>query len=87
MILKDLNKPESLINYVEDRLGHDRRYAIDPTKITNELGWLPKYNFETGILETIKWYQEHKDWLKAVTCKNTDVSPKTGSKSACALKS
>ncbi len=67
--MKDLGKPESLINYVEDRLGHDRRYAIDPTKIKMQLGWTPKYTFEIGIQETIKWYQEHQDWLKAVTSK------------------
>lgn len=70
LILKDLGKPESLINYVEDRLGHDRRYAIDPLKIMRELGWSPKYTFETGIKETIQWYQDHQDWLKAVTSKN-----------------
>ncbi|MEC0206307.1 dTDP-glucose 4,6-dehydratase [Paenibacillus lautus] len=61
-ILKELGKPESLITYVEDRPGHDRRYGIDPTKITNELGWKPKHNFETGIKETIQWYLSHKDW-------------------------
>ena len=48
-ILKALDKPESLIRYVKDRPGHDRRYAIDPTKIETELGWKPKYNFDTGI--------------------------------------
>ncbi len=61
-ILQELNKPESLITYVEDRLGHDRRYGIDPTKITQELGWKPKYNFETGIKETIQWYLNNTDW-------------------------
>ncbi|WDF51540.1 dTDP-glucose 4,6-dehydratase [Paenibacillus sp. KACC 21273] len=61
-ILEQLGKPESLIKYVEDRLGHDRRYGIDPTKIMNELGWKPKYNFETGIKETIQWYLDNKDW-------------------------
>lgn len=61
-ILMELGKPESLINYVADRPGHDRRYGIDPTKITNELGWKPKHNFETGIKETIQWYLSHKDW-------------------------
>ncbi|WP_339294982.1 dTDP-glucose 4,6-dehydratase [Paenibacillus sp. FSL W7-1279] len=61
-ILKELGKPESLITYVEDRPGHDRRYGIDPTKITNELGWKPKHNFETGIKETIQWFLSHKDW-------------------------
>lgn len=61
-ILQELNKPESLITFVEDRLGHDRRYGIDPTKITQELGWKPKHNFETGIKETIRWYLNNKDW-------------------------
>jgi dTDP-glucose 4,6-dehydratase len=84
LILNDLNKPLSLINYVEDRLGHDRRYAIDPTKITEELGWSPKYTFETGIKETINWYQQHQDWLKAVTSKSPSLTTKTVS--ACATK-
>ena len=66
-ILKTLNKPESLISFVPDRKGHDLRYAIDPTKLVNDLGWKPKYNFETGIIETIKWYQEHQDWVNDVT--------------------
>ena len=61
-ILEQLKKPESLIKYVEDRMGHDRRYGIDPTKITNELGWKPKHNFETGIKETIQWYLDNKEW-------------------------
>ena len=65
-ILEALNKPESLINFVKDRPGHDLRYAIDPTKIENELGWKPEHNFETGILETIKWNLENKEWLKNV---------------------
>lgn len=61
-ILTELGKPESLITYVEDRPGHDRRYGIDPTKIMNELGWKPKHNFETGIKETIQWYLSNKEW-------------------------
>ena len=65
-ILEALNKPESLINFVKDRPGHDLRYAIDPTKIENELGWKPEHNFETGILETIKWNLENQEWLKNV---------------------
>ena len=65
-ILKALNKPESLINFVKDRPGHDLRYAIDPTKIETELGWKPEHNFETGILETIKWNLENQEWLKNV---------------------
>ena len=58
-ILKHLNKPESLIKYVTDRPGHDRRYAIDPTKIETELGWKPEYNFDTGIVNKIEWYHEN----------------------------
>lgn len=65
-ILKALDKPESLIHFVTDRPGHDRRYAIDPTKIETELGWKPKHNFDTGIQETIKWYLENEDWWKHI---------------------
>ena len=64
LILKELGKPESLISFVEDRKGHDYRYAIDPTKIKEELGWEPKTKFEDGIIKTIKWYTDHKDWLE-----------------------
>ena len=63
LILKHLNKSEDLITFVEDRKGHDYRYAIDPTKIKNELGWEPKTKFEDGIIKTIDWYLEHKEWL------------------------
>ena len=63
LILKRLGKPETLISFVEDRKGHDYRYAIDPTKIKNELGWEPKTKFEDGIVKTIDWYLENKDWL------------------------
>ena len=63
LILQRLNKPESLIKHVEDRKGHDFRYAIDPTKIHNELGWLPKTKFEDGIVKTIDWYVEHPEYL------------------------
>lgn len=62
MILQQLGKPESLITYVRDRPGHDRRYGIDPLKTVTELGWKPKHSFETGIKETITWYLENKDW-------------------------
>lgn len=65
-ILKALGKPESLITFVKDRPGHDLRYAIDPTKIETELGWKPKHNFDTGIVETIKWNLENQKWLKNV---------------------
>lgn len=66
-ILRELNKPESLIRYVTDRKGHDLRYAIDPTKIETELGWKPKYNFDTGIKQTIQWYLDHQEWVKHIT--------------------
>ncbi|MCP3807853.1 dTDP-glucose 4,6-dehydratase [Paenibacillus sp. SEL1] len=62
-VLEELGKPESLISYVQDRPGHDRRYGIDPTKTMNELGWKPKHSFETGIKETISWYLDNKEWL------------------------
>jgi len=67
LILKELDKPESLIQYVQDRLGHDRRYAIDSSKIQRELGWKPKHSFEDGIGETIRWYKENQKWVNAVT--------------------
>lgn len=67
LILETLNKPESLITYVQDRPGHDRRYAIDNTKITTELGWAPAYTFEEGIRETIRWYLDHPGWVERVT--------------------
>ncbi|KAF0226231.1 MAG: dTDP-glucose 4 6-dehydratase [Erysipelotrichaceae bacterium] len=65
-ILRELHKPETLINYVTDRAGHDLRYAIDPTKIENELGWKPKYNFDTGIRQTIQWYLDNKPWWQNI---------------------
>lgn len=64
LILKQLGKSEDLIEYVEDRKGHDYRYAIDPTKIKNELGWKPKTKFEDGIVKTIDWYINNPEWLK-----------------------
>ncbi len=66
LILEALGKDESLIEFVADRLGHDRRYAIDADKIRNELGWKPKYTFETGIKETIQWYLDNQDWMDQV---------------------
>ena len=65
-ILNALGKPESLINYVKDRPGHDLRYAIDPHKIETELGRKPEFNFDTGIKETIKWNLENEEWLSHV---------------------
>lgn len=64
LILQHLGKSEDLIEYVADRKGHDFRYAIDPTKIKNELGWYPETKFEDGIIKTIDWYVNHPEWLK-----------------------
>ena len=58
---------DSLISYVKDRLGHDQRYAIDPTKISEELGWTPETKFEDGIVKTIEWYLNNQEWVKNVT--------------------
>lgn len=66
MICKELGKPESLITYVSDRKGHDMRYAIDPAKIHNELGWLPETKFEEGIKMTIQWYLDNKEWWQTI---------------------
>ena len=66
LILKELGKSEDLITYVTDRKGHDRRYAIDPTKIHTELGWLPKTKFQDGIKKTIKWYLDNKSWWEPI---------------------
>ena len=66
LILNELDKPESLIKFVSDRLGHDRRYAIDSSKIRRDLGWRPKYTFEDGIIETIHWYLDNQDWISKV---------------------
>ena len=66
IILKTLGKSEDLITFVKDRPGHDRRYAIDPTKIHNELGWLPQTKFEGGIAKTIEWYLKNKNWWEEI---------------------
>lgn len=65
-ILKELGKSEDLITYVKDRPGHDRRYAIDPTKIVNELGWKPSRKFEDGLKQTIAWYLENDEWTNSI---------------------
>ena len=65
-ILELLGKPESLITYVTDRKGHDLRYAIDPTKIHNELGWLPETMFDDGIVKTVQWYLDNKPWWENI---------------------
>lgn len=64
LIVERLNISKDLVKYVEDRLGHDRRYAIDPIKLETELGWKPKYTFDTGILETIDWYLANEAWWR-----------------------
>ena len=66
LICHELNKPESLITYVSDRKGHDLRYAIDPTKISTELGWYPETKFADGIKKTINWYLENKSWWEEI---------------------
>lgn len=66
LICSELKKPESLITHVPDRKGHDIRYAIDATKIYNELGWLPETNFKDGIRKTIKWYLQNRDWWEEI---------------------
>lgn len=67
LILSQLDKSEELITYVKDRPGHDRRYAIDNTKITTQLGWKPVYTFEQGIRETILWYLDNAEWVNRIT--------------------
>lgn len=66
LICKHLGKPESLITYVTDRKGHDMRYAIDPTKIHNDLGWLPETMFAEGIVKTINWYLVNREWWETI---------------------
>ncbi len=66
IIIKELGKTEDLITFVKDRAGHDMRYAIDPTKIHSELGWLPATKFEDGIKKTIKWYLENRKWWENI---------------------
>ncbi|KYD19083.1 dTDP-glucose 4,6-dehydratase [Saccharococcus caldoxylosilyticus] len=66
LIVEKLGVSKDLIKYVADRPGHDRRYAIDPTKIMTELGWKPQYTFEKGIAETIQWYIDNQEWWKNI---------------------
>ncbi len=66
-ILKRVGKPETLIKYVQDRPGHDRRYAIDPSKAKRELGWAPDHTFEQGLDDTVAWYLENRPWWERVT--------------------
>ena len=65
-VLRLLGKPESLIHYVKDRPGHDRRYAIDCSKIRNEWNWQPRIDFSTGLASTIDWYRKHQDWIREI---------------------
>jgi dTDP-glucose 4,6-dehydratase len=65
-ILYQLDKPESLIRFVQDRPGHDKRYAIDATKLREDLGWQPKYMFEDGIKQTVQWYLDHQEWWERI---------------------
>lgn len=65
-IIKELGKSDDLINYVTDRAGHDLRYAIDPTKISSELGWLPQTKFDEGIKKTIRWYLDNRSWWENI---------------------
>jgi dTDP-glucose 4,6-dehydratase len=67
LILEALGKPERLISYVTDRPGHDRRYAIDSSRLQETLGWRPDHTFETGIRRTIEWYMENTEWAFRVT--------------------
>ena len=67
LLLRSLGKGEELITYVKDRPGHDRRYAIDNSKITSQLGWKPAYSFEQGMEQTIRWYLDHQKWMERVT--------------------
>jgi dTDP-glucose 4,6-dehydratase len=65
-VLAALGKPESLITYVDDRLGHDRRYAIDPAKVETELGWRPRETWESGLEKTIRWYIDNQEWTERI---------------------
>lgn len=71
-ILKQLGKDEELVQFVQDRPGHDRRYAIDCEKIKSELGWRQRWNFETGLPATIEWYQKHAHWVEQLQQQNRD---------------
>ena len=73
LICKELGKSEDLITYVEDRKGHDRRYAIDPTKIHRELGWIPETSFADGIKRTIEWYLKHREWWEPIVEKEMKI--------------
>ena len=75
MILAQLGKPDSLLTFVADRPGHDRRYAINSAKIERTLGWHPQYKFEQAIKETIRWYQENAEWVKKLELRRAEMNP------------
>ena len=80
LICRELGKPESLITYVEDRKGHDLRYAIDPAKIHNDLGWLPETKFSEGIITTIRWYIDNREWWENILSgEYRNINSKAGS--------
>jgi dTDP-glucose 4,6-dehydratase len=85
LLLAKLGKDESLIRYVQDRPGHDRRYAIDSSKIRRELAWEPHYTFETGIDQTIEWYLSNRDWWEPLLHKGLDVQRASANQVAAAL--
>ena len=70
MIINILGKSENLIKYVKDRLGHDRRYALDHTKISKDLNWQPMYTFEKSLKDTVDWYLDNKKWMENITSGN-----------------
>jgi dTDP-glucose 4,6-dehydratase len=75
LILRHLERSETLIEFVEDRLGHDRRYALDCSKIHRELGWSPRVRFEDGIVQTINWYQRNTEWVRRIKSGEYRKSP------------
>ena len=75
IILSELGKPESLLTFVADRPGHDRRYAIDATKIKQELGWVPQYDFTKAIKETVEWYVNNKEWVEKLEKRKSELNP------------
>jgi dTDP-glucose 4,6-dehydratase len=76
-VLDHLNKPRTLIKYVEDRLGHDRRYAIDSHKTQTQLGWAPQKSFKQGLAETIDWYLANPQWMQNVLKRQQAEKQKT----------
>jgi len=77
MILEVLGKPESLIAFVPDRPGHDYRYALDASKLRRELGWTPRWGFEEGLRQTVRWYAEHRDWVEAALSRTAPLADRS----------